>query len=218
MRKHIGHAISHRSGAVRVAIDKYNTMAPLQDPPRPLLVYSAVAAYSWLGEFELLKESRYEVLERPWAKPAYREVASKYYKIVRAYEELTRLNVEVKRLSTWVNDEDMHLLRVIKQLKDSNPNLSAAIQEQHVKQHRVNNIHRARIHAIYCLPGFTGNATLGIKRGGMGEVQQHDAELLSNSEEAAVTSDLRGVETVEVDEDDILTDEALRYDEVMENM
>ncbi|KAF8590863.1 hypothetical protein K439DRAFT_1644436 [Ramaria rubella] len=82
--------------AVHNAVDKYNAMAPLQDPPCQLLEYSAVAAYSWLGEFDLLKESRYEVLQRPWAIPLYREIASKYYKIVHAREELPLLAMAIR--------------------------------------------------------------------------------------------------------------------------
>ncbi|KAF8589382.1 hypothetical protein K439DRAFT_1612816 [Ramaria rubella] len=119
MRKHIGQAIAHSSAAM---------------PPCPILEYSAVAAYLWLGEFDLLKESRYEVLQRPWAVPANREVATKYYKIVRAHEELQCLNVEARCLHTWVVDEGVHLNTVITQLHDTDPILAAAIQAKALVQ------------------------------------------------------------------------------------
>jgi hypothetical protein len=55
MCKHIGYAITRWSGAVHTALDKYNTISPLQDLPCPTLEYLAVAVYSWLGDFELLE-------------------------------------------------------------------------------------------------------------------------------------------------------------------
>ncbi|KAI0038722.1 hypothetical protein FA95DRAFT_1613160 [Auriscalpium vulgare] len=43
LRKHISHAITRRSGAVRTALEHYNSLAPLQTPPRPVLKYSEAA-------------------------------------------------------------------------------------------------------------------------------------------------------------------------------
>jgi hypothetical protein len=219
MRKHIGAAISRRSAAVRNAVDKYNKMAPLQDPPRPLLQYSAIAAYSWLGEFELLKESRYEVLQRPWAKPAYREVGAKYYKIIRAREEIVRLDVEIRRLQTWLNDEDQHLLQMTAKLHTSHPIMSQAIAFQYAYQHRVNNVHRARLRAIYCLEGYSGHTMPGRRLGYVEVVRVPVAMTgMTDQGEQAIQTDLQGEEAVEVDEDDRLHDEAIRYTDVMENI
>lgn len=59
-------------------LDKYNELAPLQNPPRPLLQYSDVASYSWLGDFDLLKYSCTNIMQKPWTVPANHEVANKY--------------------------------------------------------------------------------------------------------------------------------------------
>jgi hypothetical protein len=94
MQKHISKAIAKRSAAIRTALDKYNTMAPLQHPPCPTLDYAEVASYSLLGDFELLKHSQMEILRKPWSVPANREVAAKYFKILGAHTEIHWLNLK----------------------------------------------------------------------------------------------------------------------------
>jgi hypothetical protein len=82
LRKHISKAIVRRSKAVRASLDRYNQLAPLQSPPCPVLEYSDVASYRWLGDFILLKMSRHGILKQPWAVSTNREIArksSKYF-------------------------------------------------------------------------------------------------------------------------------------------
>ena len=78
MQKHISKAITKCSSAIHTVLDKYNELAPLQNPPRPLLQYSDVASYSWLGDFDLLKYSCTNIMQKPWTVPANREVANEY--------------------------------------------------------------------------------------------------------------------------------------------
>ncbi|KAI0060325.1 hypothetical protein BV25DRAFT_1783310, partial [Artomyces pyxidatus] len=156
LRKHISQAITRRSQAVRASLDRYNALAPLQDPPRPTLQYSEIANYSWLGDFELLKESRHEILEQPWSQPANREAAAKYFKIIRAREEIVRLNVEVPRLQAWIDFEDRELKEKAEALASTEPHLAAHIHALRARRAGVNNSHRRRLQQIYRLPGYTG--------------------------------------------------------------
>ncbi|KAG1726514.1 uncharacterized protein EDB91DRAFT_1061561 [Suillus paluster] len=110
--QHISNTIARHSAAIHAALDKYNNLAPLQNPPRPTLEYHEVASYTWLGEFNLLKHSWRDLLSKPWASKTNREVAAKYFKVLHAHEEITWLNVEVARLHRWVDDEDAHLSSV----------------------------------------------------------------------------------------------------------
>ena len=80
MRKHISKAITKRSSAIRMALEKYNELAPLQNPPRPTLLFSDVASYSWLTDFDLLKYSCTDIMQKPWSVPANHEVANKFSK------------------------------------------------------------------------------------------------------------------------------------------
>ena len=86
MRRHISKALVRRSATIRTSLDKYNKLAPKQNPPRPTLEYTEIASYGVLGEFELLKDSRYAVLDKPWSSHLHRESARKYFK---PYSHLT---------------------------------------------------------------------------------------------------------------------------------
>ncbi|KAJ7151899.1 hypothetical protein C8R43DRAFT_1087929 [Mycena crocata] len=110
MRKHIAKALQARSKAVRNAIDRYNTAAIMLDPPMPLLSWDQVVEYAFLADFDILRDTRAEVQARPWTRPAYRLAMDRYFKILRAREEIKRLNVEIPRVITWIRDED-HFLR-----------------------------------------------------------------------------------------------------------
>ncbi|KAG1870327.1 hypothetical protein F4604DRAFT_1583657, partial [Suillus subluteus] len=140
-------------------------------------------AYAWLGEFELLKSSQWEVLMEPWVSKANREVAGKYFKIVRVHEEIEHLNVEISCLQQWVNDEDTHLLNTAALLE---------IRHLHDKCVRMKNVHCACIQVIYVMLGFSGVCVEG-----------------SNDANARVViNELQSTTPIEVDEDDLLCDKA----------
>ncbi|KAG2341416.1 hypothetical protein BDR05DRAFT_888334, partial [Suillus weaverae] len=124
LHQHISSAISRRSAAIRTVLERYNRLAPVQTPPREMLEFSDIASYARLGEFDLLKHLRHHLLEKPWASKVNREVANHYFKILRAREEIQRLNVEVGRLAAWVDHEDAHLQSTFKSLLESDPALS----------------------------------------------------------------------------------------------
>ncbi|KAH7917838.1 hypothetical protein BV22DRAFT_970049, partial [Leucogyrophana mollusca] len=156
LRKHIAKAIARRSGTIRAALNKYNELAPLQTPRRPTLTYSQVISYASIGEFALLKYSRYDVLTKPWSDSTKREIAIKHFKVQRAREELIRLNVEIRRLHAWVDTEDKELRSVMVALKATDPFIAAEISLLSAEQRRVNDIHRMRLTRIYALEGYSG--------------------------------------------------------------
>jgi hypothetical protein len=200
MRKHISKAIAKRSAAIRTALDKYNELAPQQNPPRPVLQYSDVASYSWLGEFDLLKYSRSNITRKPWTVPANREVAIKYFKVQRAKEEIERLNVEVRRLDAWTSHENQVLAGTIQAATD--PHLAAELRRRYAERRRVNSIHRIHVSAIYHLDGYTGPGHF---------VSPHsDAEMDPVADEPQD----EGL----VDEDDGAQDEVLRLGDFLDNL
>ena len=106
MQKHISKAIAKCSSAIRMALEKYNELTPLQTLPWMTLQYSDVASYSWLSEFNLLKYSDTDIMQKPWSIPVNCEVANKYFKVVCAHKEIHHLNVEICRLDAWIMHED----------------------------------------------------------------------------------------------------------------
>ncbi|KAG1745370.1 uncharacterized protein EDB91DRAFT_1080299 [Suillus paluster] len=193
MRQQISNAITRRLSVIRHALEHYNQLACLQSPPRDILKFSEVASYAWLGEFELLKSSRQEILTKPWASKAKREVAGKYFKIIRAHEEIERLNVEISCLQRWLDDEDTHLLTTATSLEANQPALAHEIHRLHDKRVHMNNVHRARLQAIYGIPGFCGIRVL---------------ETSNDADMGAVIDELQSAAPIEIDEDNILCDEA----------
>ncbi|KAF8497296.1 hypothetical protein JB92DRAFT_3224434 [Gautieria morchelliformis] len=217
MRKHISKAITRRSVAVHTALDKYNLLAPMQNPPRPRLEYRDVAGYGMLADFELLKQSRHYITEKAWSIPANRLVASKYFKMVRAREEIQCLNIEICRMHTWVQDEDRQLKNTYQRLSSTQPELATELLSLFHARSHVNNIHRARLRAIYELPGFTGVSMPGVK---LGHMEVHDPSTTVNPsmpEESVMIEVLEAEQDMEVGDDDQANDEVLRLGEFLES-
>ncbi len=207
MRQHISKALVRRSAAIKASLDRYNKLAVKQKPKRPTLDYSEVASWCLIGEFELLKDSRYGVLQQPWSLPVNREIMTKYFKTVCAHTELVRLNVEVARLQDWVDREDVHLKEVADSLTVTDPLLACAVKQVYLRQRRVNNVHRARLRTIYKLPGYSGVIpSISVNMSP------------SDVDNAAVAHELDATDSILVDEDDTLNDEGNRLDEVMERI
>ncbi|KIK16641.1 hypothetical protein PISMIDRAFT_15658 [Pisolithus microcarpus 441] len=181
MRKHISKAISRRSAAIRAALERYNKLAPRQRPLRPKLDYAEVIGYSLLGEFSLLKHSCYEVLEKLWALPDNREMMMKYYKLQRSQEEITRLNVEIRRLQAWV-DFDGEKMKVAAQgFRDSGSSeLASEMESMYAERVHVNDFHHAQLQKIYEMPGYTGCRPIGdqprVTGDGTGNEDEEDGD------------------------------------------
>ncbi|KAJ7778568.1 hypothetical protein B0H14DRAFT_3095839 [Mycena olivaceomarginata] len=105
LRRHIAKALQARSKAVQNAIDRYNAAAIALDPPMASLTWEQVVEYTFLADFDILRDTRAEVQSRPWTRPAYRLAMDTYFKIKRAQEEIIHLNIEICRMMTWMRDE-----------------------------------------------------------------------------------------------------------------
>ncbi|KAH6906938.1 hypothetical protein BKA70DRAFT_1372270 [Coprinopsis sp. MPI-PUGE-AT-0042] len=61
LRKHISKALQVRSKAIRAALDRYNDAAKRMLPPRPQLTWDQIVDYSFLADFDLLRDSREDI-------------------------------------------------------------------------------------------------------------------------------------------------------------
>ncbi|KAH7905910.1 hypothetical protein BJ138DRAFT_1226137 [Hygrophoropsis aurantiaca] len=161
LRKHIGKALQARSAAIRTALDRYNAAAQALTPPRRQLKLDEVVEYTFLADFDLLRESRQDVSQRPWATPAARLAMDSYFKMCRAREEIQRLNIEIRRVVTYLQDEDKYLRACELQLHASHPALAHQVSIQRKIRARFNAYHLRRINDIAALPGFTGTISPG---------------------------------------------------------
>ncbi|KAG2336047.1 hypothetical protein BDR05DRAFT_978864 [Suillus weaverae] len=196
MRKHISKAITRCSAAIRSALEKYNKLAPLQNPPRPVLDYSEIVGYASLGEFLLLKHSRHNILMKPWTISANREMAMKYFKLVRLHEEIVWLNVEIKRLQSWVEHEDRTILEAIDSLLTNDPEslLVAKLKILCHKHRSINNIHRKQLQQIYALNQYTGGRPATDQTVMAPNEDRDDEGSLDNHEDDAVNEEAMRLE------------------------
>ncbi|KAJ3831964.1 hypothetical protein F5878DRAFT_548847, partial [Lentinula raphanica] len=155
MRQHIGNAMKKRSQTILAALDNYNQAAATLRPPRKLLSWDDVMNYTYLSEFDFLRDTRMDVREKPWAKPAVREAMSEYFKLIGAYQELDRLHVEIKRLVTYMKEEEAYISEVKRREQGTNPQLAYQIQLYGNERRRFNRLHHSRLSNIRRLKGFS---------------------------------------------------------------
>ncbi|KAG1844785.1 hypothetical protein F4604DRAFT_1937342 [Suillus subluteus] len=159
LHKHIAKALQTRSVAIRSALNTYNTVATAMSPPRQMLKWEEVVDYTFLADFDLLRNARADVSQVPWSTPGARSAMDLYFKMCRAQEEISHLNVEIRRLVTSIRDEDNYF-----------PALAHQLTIHHNTRGRFNARHLKRLHDISTLPGFSGTLVPGLSaRMGLGE-------------------------------------------------
>jgi hypothetical protein len=163
LRQQISKALQRRSEAIRNALSRYNTQAGALIPPRPQLTWKDIVEYSFLGEFDLLRQSRSDIRTLDWTKPAHREATVKYFKIQRAREEIERLNVEIRRLRTAIHDEGLMVNATIDVLLASNQPVGLELQRQWQTRAAINAVHLFRLDQIASQPNFSGTRGIGVR-------------------------------------------------------
>ncbi|KAG1765824.1 hypothetical protein EV702DRAFT_1182405 [Suillus placidus] len=172
MRKHIAKALQTCSTAIRNALNHYNAAACALSPPRWMLKWEEVVEYAFLADFDLLRDSCSNISQWQWATPAACQATDLYFKCCRAKEEITRLDVEVRRLATNIRDEDHYLCECQQQAEAFSPALAHQIS-------RFNFRHIKRLQDIARLPGFSGT----IVPGDLNPLATESADDLDDEEE-----------------------------------
>ncbi|KIJ30273.1 hypothetical protein M422DRAFT_81424, partial [Sphaerobolus stellatus SS14] len=169
MRMHIAKALKSRSQAIRNTVGDYNVAAAALSPPRPSLEVSQVLQYVFIAEFDILRDSRNDVRTKPWAQSAEREASTAYFKILRAKEEIQRLNVEVRRLLTYILEEEALLSSNVTDIAKEDPALAHQLAKQLKHFKALNGTHLQRIIQLLRMEGYTGHTTAGVRKGTMDE-------------------------------------------------
>ena len=171
--------------------------ASLLSPPRPNLSWNDVVEYAFLADFDLLRESRQDVRDRPWSKPAFRVLIDKYFKLERAQEEIQRLNIEIQHVITYIRDEDTFLQLKESELKETDPVMAHHIQKHRWEKARFNEQHLCRFRKLASLPGFTGSIQPGVSTELHGVMDSTQTEM-----ELDVEADYGGFRAGEEEEDE----------------
>jgi len=173
-RKKISAGLKKRSKAVNTVLNEYNKQAECLG--RPVLDFQQVVEYSFLSEFELLHTSRNDITQRPWAHPLVRNAMISWMKIQHAKEEITCLNVEARRLTTYIQDSSMARQNAIQHLCQTDPALATELQERHNAQSSTNTLLLQQLRKMQLLPGFSGRITPGVRAGSILEDPRSESD------------------------------------------
>ncbi|KAJ7229592.1 hypothetical protein C8J57DRAFT_1092490 [Mycena rebaudengoi] len=165
MRKHIAKALQTRSKAIRTALKNYNTAAESLTPPARMLEWAEVIDYTFLADFDLLRCGIQSDALCPWATPAARMVLDAHFRIERAKEEVIRLDIEIRRVMTHIQDERAFFVAKEQEFNETDPCLAFAIRQHRFQQERFDNVHMDWFCKLEKKLGirFTGTLVPGVR-------------------------------------------------------
>ncbi|KAL0058498.1 hypothetical protein AAF712_014815 [Marasmius tenuissimus] len=145
-REKISQALRARAKAIQTALDAYNEAARLMDPPRPTLQWKDILDMATVADFDLLRDTELDLTHVPWAQPGHRECVRLYFGLKRSHEEITRLNVEISRLITFMIDEHADYHHAVTRARDENrPDIALELEYRKEVSTEVNG------HIVICL-------------------------------------------------------------------
>jgi hypothetical protein len=160
--------------------------------------------YAFLADFDLLRDSRQDVRDRPWTMPACRVVIDHYFKLERAREEIQRLNVEIRRVVTYIRDEDNFFCLKEADIMLVNPGLARQVKIHRMERGRFNARHMEHFRKLASLPGFSGSIIPGTSTefGGGVDINMNECDIADDCRQAGVNDTANDAEVSEDDEDD----------------
>ena len=124
MREKIARALKARSKAIRNALDNYNDYAAKLVPPRPSLSWTKVIEAVYVADLDILRDTRQDIRNLKWAQPAHRQAMNLHFSINQARVELRGLNVEIRRLITFMHDDHIDFYNAVQKYMITNPPLA----------------------------------------------------------------------------------------------
>ncbi|KAJ7918559.1 hypothetical protein B0H13DRAFT_2321316 [Mycena leptocephala] len=216
LRKHIAKALQACSKAVKNAIERYNEQAAAMDPPKPMVDWDEVVEYAFIADFDLLREGREDIRGELWAQPTGRRAMDQHFKLLCADEEIVRLNLEIRRLVTYMVDEEAFLSREEERLRAvGKEGLAVQVGLLRMERGRFTDLHMSHLVKLSKVPGFTGSILPGVSVcrerhtpvAWPDDVEMRAASPLPPSEEDGVAPPDDDEEEAESDDDDgVLTD------------
>ncbi|KAJ7832588.1 hypothetical protein B0H13DRAFT_2370880 [Mycena leptocephala] len=154
-------SLQARSKAIKAAIAKYNDTAEAMEPPMPTLDWEDVVECAFLADFDLLREAREDIRQEPWALPAGRAAMDQHFKLLRADEEIQRLNIEIRRLITYMGDENVPHFEEGRLREEGDERIAHQVRLLRMERGRFTSLHMERFTKLSKIPGFTGNILPG---------------------------------------------------------
>ncbi|KAJ7266177.1 hypothetical protein C8J57DRAFT_1436117 [Mycena rebaudengoi] len=151
--------------AIRNALKNYNMAADALSPPARRLEWAEVIDYTFLADFDLLRGGTELETILPWATPSARMLMDSYFRIERAKEEITRLDIEIRRVVTHIRDERVFFIEKENALKESDPALAFFVRRHRFERERFDTVHMDRFKKLEKKLGarFTGTLEPGVR-------------------------------------------------------
>lgn len=162
LRKHIANNLKRRSQAVKTAVKEYNLAAANFDSSIKEIDAKEVLEYVYIGQFDILRCSRRQITAKPWSRPAEREALISFFRLQRAREEIVRLEVEMRRLTTYMRDFKLHAERISSTLEEDNRLLAHQFKKRFRLRASVDDAHFTRLVQLKFDYGLSGTLTPGI--------------------------------------------------------
>lgn len=178
--------LKSRSEAIRAAIKTYNDAA--KPTNRGALNPDDVLQYSYIGQFDVLKDTRNSITEKPWAVPSNRIARDAWFKSERAKEEILRAEVEVARLRSWLEKEETLYCERIKSIADSDTDLAGELARRQCRLKQAHRRIRQDLDRIHGIPSYTPTFTynpMSLQLAAALTTAVDDPEAESDNEEAA---------------------------------
>ena len=165
MRTHIAKALQSRCKAIRNAVKTYNTAAAQLDPPRPSISWESISHINFLEEFNLLHNTRQDIHEKQWSRPAVRELMKLSQRVKQAHEEIDQCHIAVRRLYTAIHDEKDFFNVTLSRLRSGDPLVYGAVHDFIVRRERVNDLLLSRLKSLTDSPNYSGDCSRGVRVG-----------------------------------------------------
>jgi hypothetical protein len=123
-----------------------------------------------LAKFDLLRDSRQDIRQQPWTQPAHRKAMNLYFGIKRAKEEILHLNIEIRRLVTFMIDDHRDFYRAVAANILQDPHLASELSHQWKYRQAIHAKIVSRLHQTSRLKGFTGTLLPSVREGCDAEV------------------------------------------------
>ncbi|KAG7100123.1 hypothetical protein E1B28_001903 [Marasmius oreades] len=118
-----------------------------------------------VADFDLLKNTHVDIGDLLWTKPEYRDAMRLHFGLLRAHEEKTHCNVEIKRLVTFMIDDHADYQVAIRRSELTDPDLAAELRRQSQYRSQLHGQIAEHLALTSKLEGFTGTLLPGKQNG-----------------------------------------------------
>jgi hypothetical protein len=134
------------------------------NPPRQALTWDEIVNMATLGDFDLLRDVKNSILSKSWTNSNVREAMTFHFRLKRAREEIQRLNVEIRRQTTYMQAEYLLYARTVHRLQAEDPHLSAYMNKEATYRSTIfSNVTYYLLKASQ-LPNFSGTLQPGRRK------------------------------------------------------